>query len=828
MIRHHDDVTVTGGGTLTGSGIENFVGGNFGNEFVFVDGSMVGGNIIGGSGTDTLDFSNYATPRDITLTGLGILDGFKGTDDSIKGIFDNIDELIVSGSGDTLTGMNAAAIWNLTDVGGQYVSGNTLAFENFGILQGGSSTDVFNISGNSVFELNGNAGDDTFAFGDGAILTGNITGGAGVDTLDYSAYNTPITVDLAANTADHVSGVVTGVENLLGGSAADNLIGNEGNNVINGNGGDDILTGGAGDDTYAFTGDWGVDTINEDAAGGSDTLDFSAITTGLDIALDAGLTVTSGINQLNHVGQNLEKLVAGSGDDTFTLTGDQQINLDGGPGNDAFVFEDGATLGNTIKGGSGADTLDFTQYTLGRVVTLTGVGSIDGFAGTSTGTLAAFDNVNNIIGSGTNNDMLVGANTASIWTLDGSNSYTSGNDLDFSGFENLIGGSNVDRFDIIGSQAINLDGGAGDDIFAFASDGMLTGNIEGGAGSDTIDFSAILVARRILLTAYIDDDGFIGFDASFVPTLVGLFTHINTLIGSSDPIDPDILVGVDVDAQWTIIGFFYTYAVNPTLTFASFESLFGGEGEDQFDITGVHDITLAGGAGDDTFKLNDGAQVDVINGQGGFDTLVYYDFNAPIDYDPVSGIATNVPGGLSNIEFITRDFPEPPEPLIPELPELPPVIRDQSVIRIISVTSAQILELKCDSCTAIILQLPTGHQAGFYSKFAGLQVSLTELSVAGLPSYLAEASLPVAKLELRAWRGGQKLISLTDVVVVSFVIPTELIGSQFLIFYWDERAGAWVEITSYRTIEWFNGRLVYRQTARVANTGIYILASIER
>jgi hypothetical protein len=107
----------------------------------------------------------------------------------------------------------------------------------------------------NVDSLIGQTGDDTFHLADGAGLSGHIDGGfasdingpgTAFDTLDYSAYTTPVTVDLGAAQGTNVAGGVFRIRNVFGGSAGDTLTGSSGNNVLSGNGGADRLDGGAG------------------------------------------------------------------------------------------------------------------------------------------------------------------------------------------------------------------------------------------------------------------------------------------------------------------------------------------------------------------------------------------------------------------------------------------------------------------------------------------------------------------------------------------------------------------------------------------------------
>ena len=71
-----------------------------------------------------------------------------------------------------------------------------------------------------------NQADRVLRFGASGSLTGTIDGGMlGVDTLDYSAKNVPISVNLLAGTATSTRGV-SRIENVTGASRNDTLIGN--------------------------------------------------------------------------------------------------------------------------------------------------------------------------------------------------------------------------------------------------------------------------------------------------------------------------------------------------------------------------------------------------------------------------------------------------------------------------------------------------------------------------------------------------------------------------------------------------------------------------
>ena len=63
--------------------------------------------------------------------------------------------------------------------------------------------------------------------------------------------------------------------------------------------------------------------------------------------------------------------------------------LQGGSGNDAFVFANGTVFPGSIDGGAGSDTLNFAACTTARSVLLTGLGSADGFDGSEASLTAA-------------------------------------------------------------------------------------------------------------------------------------------------------------------------------------------------------------------------------------------------------------------------------------------------------------------------------------------------------------------------------------------------------------------------------------------------------
>lgn len=101
----------------------------------------------------------------------------------------------------------------------------------------------------------------------------SITGGAGIDTLDYSSASAA--VNLAAGSGGNGFGgtdIFSGIEKVLGTSLGDIIIGGAGSDSLAGNGGNDSLD--AGDGADSLDGGTGADSLNGGAA--DDTLAGSA------------------------------------------------------------------------------------------------------------------------------------------------------------------------------------------------------------------------------------------------------------------------------------------------------------------------------------------------------------------------------------------------------------------------------------------------------------------------------------------------------------------------------------------------------------------------
>ena len=366
------NITSNDAGNISESGFDvldftnfgNLTGGTQNDTFIFTNGKTVSGNVNGGGGYDTLNWSAYTTPVSVNLQ--------SATATGIGGTFANIEQ-VIGGSSDsvsnTLTGQNVASTWNVTsnDAGNISESGSdVLDFTNFGDLTGGTQ-------------------DDTFVFANGKGVNGNINGGGGYNTLNWSAYTTPVSANLQTATATGIGGTFANIEQAIGGSSDTSANTLTGQNVITTwsitgsdagyiyiSGADVLnftdfgnLTGGSQSDSFNFSGGGVNGAVNGviNGMGGVNVLDYSAYATPVVVNLQpntyplstTGGTVTLQPNSATGTAGVLNiQYVTGSRTANDTLIGNDQDNyLIGGS---ATNILDGDLGTNTLNGGSGVST----------------------------------------------------------------------------------------------------------------------------------------------------------------------------------------------------------------------------------------------------------------------------------------------------------------------------------------------------------------------------------------------------------------------------------------------------------------------------------------
>lgn len=332
--------TSTQTGTDTLAAIENVTGGTANDV---ITGDTLANRLVGLGGNDTL---NGGAGNDTLIGGAGndTLNGGAGTN-SLSGGLGNDTYIVASATdvvsesgGDGIDLVQASVAWtlgaaieNLTLTGTAAINGTGNAAANVLVGNGGANV------------LTGGAGDDTLS---GELGNDTLDGGAGTDAAVYTSATRSVVVNLTTGTATGAAGTdkLIGIENIVGGAAADTLTGDLNANFLSGGAGNDIVDGGLGDDF--LLGGLGNDTLKGGA--GIDTASYETATTAVNVNLVTGkATGGAGSDTLNLI----ENVVGGAGADV--LTGDANANmLLGSAGADRLVSGGGADI---LVGGLGAD-----------------------------------------------------------------------------------------------------------------------------------------------------------------------------------------------------------------------------------------------------------------------------------------------------------------------------------------------------------------------------------------------------------------------------------------------------------------------------------------
>jgi hypothetical protein len=282
------------GMTLTGI---TKIDGGAGNDTITASSTaatLVGGvgddTLTGGSGNDTFLFSGMADGFDAITGGAGT-DTIKATaNNTVIGLRSLA--TVEAISADTFTGVS--------------ISGSAVADTlNFSAVTLTGITQIDGGAGNDV--ITGSSGADTLV---GGLGNDTLTGGNGIDTVDYSYSASNWTINLAATSAQAVSGTeidtITTVENVIGGSGNDIITGTTASNALKGGAGADRITGGLGNDAL----DGGL---------------------GIDVAVFAGLQASYSLTTLNGIVTVVDNQTGVDGNDgTDTLVGFEKVEFKGG------------------------------------------------------------------------------------------------------------------------------------------------------------------------------------------------------------------------------------------------------------------------------------------------------------------------------------------------------------------------------------------------------------------------------------------------------------------------------------------------------------------
>ncbi|MFM2216931.1 MAG: Calcium-dependent protease precursor [Planctomycetota bacterium] len=389
--------------TISFLAVEALQGGTEDDRFTLGVNGRVTGQILGGSGTDTLDLSAKTAAHTVNLQ--------SNTATSTGGI-SGLESFIGSSSPtitDIFTGVNSNTTWTIDGV-------------NSGSL---SSLLTGNISFSNFESLNGGTAADTFTFTENGTLSRTLSGGTAtgiIDSLNLAAKTIPLNIQL--NTSNSISGVVgvyTGIESVQGNSVAGSAITRVNNTTTA----------------------WVLNASGQIVVGGVTYTDVPAIAGGPGADTLTGPALTSGINSWT-----IDSLGGGTlAIPTKSLAFSSMNNLTGGTGPDAFeILPTGSLSGNLNAGtGTGFNSLSYSQWTTGVSVNLSVA-----TAANATAISGILSNLQMVTG-GLGNDTLIGQATRStiLIGLDGNDTLTGGSQRDL-----LLGGLGIDT----------LTGASGDDL----------------------------------------------------------------------------------------------------------------------------------------------------------------------------------------------------------------------------------------------------------------------------------------------------------------------------------------------------------------------------
>lgn len=318
---------------------------------------------------------------------------------------------------------------NLTfTIDGPDKSGNDFVDAGLGndIVDGGAGDDIL-IGNSGNDQLVGSSGDDYIV---GSLGSDRLFGGSGNDTLVIDADDLILTAaDFAIfDRVDGGSGYDTvvvegtaGVNFNMGLTQTENFTGSLGNDTVIGSVNSDTIRGNAGADVYiTLEGDDVIYIDDADVqAQGSSFIDMGS---GYDkIYVESTTGVSFDIS-----GTNAEEIIASEGNDVFTNSGNDRIKIFANGGDDTIYASSSIDM---MDGGSGSDTIDYSNSNAGVIVNLTTNVANGGYAQND-----ILTNFENVVGTAFN-DALTGDS--------GDNSFKSG-----SGNDTINGVSGYDLFSI--------------------------------------------------------------------------------------------------------------------------------------------------------------------------------------------------------------------------------------------------------------------------------------------------------------------------------------------------------------------------------------------
>ena len=629
-----------GNDVLTGGDGDDQMFGEAGNDRMIWNPGDDSDLMEGGAGEDTAEINGGNVAETFTITADGSRVRFDRVDPALFTVdIGTTENLVLNANGGddmiSATG-NLAALVKLTIDGG---AGNDTILGGNGndTLLGGDGNDFIDGNqGNDLAFLG--AGDDTFQWdpGDGSDT---VDGQDGIDKMLFNGAVVGEIFDISANgerarlvrNIGNITMDLNDVEridvNALGGADTINVGDMSGTDVttINVN-----LAGTLG----GTTGDGQADIVTVDGTNGGDTIEVLGENGSVTVAGLSALVQLTGTE-----GANDQLIVrGGGGDDTISastlLAGNIKLTIDGGAGDDTIFGSRGADM---LVGGAGNDFIDGQQ---GDDVAKLGAGD-DTFRwdpGDGSDTVDGQDGFDTLLfnGAGISENVDISANGPRARFVRDIASITMDlNEVERIDFNALGGadkivvndmtGTDVTRVNLNLASAVGGGDGQADEI-----------TVKGTAGKDTITVAS--VGSEIVVS---------GLPAE---------THIQNAEGALDKLVLTGDGGDDViDASGLLAGKIGL-------------ELQGGAGADEFIGSHGADLMIGGdgddvafmGAGNDVFVWNPGDDNDTVDGQDGFDKLLFngaiisenVEISANGDHARFSRDIANVTMDLNDVETI--------------------------------------------------------------------------------------------------------------------------------------------------------------------------------
>ncbi len=611
-----------------------------GDDSITLADAVDAGVLSPGAGNDVINLSGLSLVVDILnvpVPGSGVLY-------TLADLTDDFEQTIRTGSSTAVVSIDGY------DVDWQVAADGTLTVDYQGALTDSKTFD-------NVVAITGADGTDNFNLADGAVLTGGVDGGAGLNTLtDASNAGTwALNEDLSGSLQTTAGDTPFDNINVLSGGGS--LIAPDANAEwdINAGGAGTLtvadvsidfysglnFTAGSMDDTVRVSADYNQagdysDIVTFDAGAGNNVVQGPDADMVWDITGAATYKTTPGL-----VFNNLTRIEGGTGSDQFVVYNNAALmELVGNVGalaageNNQISFADASagtdvqwTLTDvgtgTVTADAGAVDITFSGVqTIASPETVTGTNQLAittaedlewtltaADAGVvqsadATQTWVTYSNITSLAG-GTGDDVLVGLDQVNTWNINAGGQGDLNQTTTFANMDSFIGGDDADTFNVAGGSNLGfIWGQAGDDV-VILNDGVVTREtLLGGDGDDTLDMSSLTTAQEFNfdLNAFSD-----GLQQEEFEEVIASEEGFAFYAGAGD-----------VDWQIAADGSFSITKNGQTYDIATgYATLRGGDGDNTFNLAGANSAieTIEGSAnGNNTLTATELVNTWLIDG----------------------------------------------------------------------------------------------------------------------------------------------------------------------------------------------------------------------